>query len=204
TEEDIERIKLLRISNSEAAPDQGTGEDGVEQPGVVAAAELESSVDLDALTGRLISLDDLLRAQLETAVLRDMETALQRLGAQCRTKLRQEGPGAYTDRGLSSAVKNVDLPFALGLDRVRDLGLDPRASLTGSLLSLTDWWQHEALPGARESVNAALEPLGVSLSAANGEYAASATALVNGVVDWLLEELGSENPRRPSAPPADV
>ncbi len=186
SDEDLRRLLLLRAATRRSAGEE-TPEDAREQPAIAAAAAV--GADLDDLSSRLATVDGVLFTQLEAAVERDVEAALQRLGAQCRTKLRAEGPGAYEAHGLSSSVKNVELPFALGVDGVKSLGIDHRASIAGSLLSLAEWWQGTALVEADAAVRAQLLPLGATLPPLNGEPAHSADRLVHGLVDFLSERL---------------
>lgn len=191
TEDDFLRLERL-AGITRANGDERTPSDGRLMPSVTAAGGF--GVDLDDLATRLASVDAVLLEQLKAAAARDTETAFKRLGARCRTKLRQEGPGAYKARQLSPEVSNAQLPFALGLDGVRALGIDPEPCLLESYLELASWWQRDALAGAHEATRALVSSVGAELPAPNGEHARSADQLVHGLVAWSLAQLERPEP----------
>jgi hypothetical protein len=196
TDNDMERLLLLRRTTRASAAEE-TPEDGSQQPSVAASAGL--NVDLDDVTSRLAHLDELLLTQLETAAERDLKFVLQRLGAQCRTKLRQRGSEEH------QGVPNAELPYALKMDGMRSLGIDPRATLAGNLLGLAEWWHRLALQNAHETRQALLTPLGITLAEPNGEFTRSADQLVHSLVDWAVERLEKGEPAEvPTATLRDV
>jgi hypothetical protein len=200
TDEDIERLLLLnRNTRTGQRGDDAPEPDAADQPGITAAAALalESDVDLDELTARFSRIDEDLLLSLRTATARDVQVAFQRLGATCRSKLRQRGPEASDPY---SAVTNAQLPLTLGTSGVRELGLDPEAALRGAFSDLVTWWRDSALPQAEEALRALVLPLGATLPPLNGQATTSADVLLQGLVTWGLEQLERDSTQLEEVP----
>lgn len=192
TQDDLDRILLLRrYTRTAQRGDEAPEPDASQQPGITAAAALavresDQVVDLDELTARCSRVDEDLLLALRTAVARDVQVAFQRLGATCRTKLRQRGP---TESEPYADVPNGRLPLVLGRDGVRALGIDPEAAFQAAYADLASWWAETALPEAHAAVRALVAPLGAALPDLNGQATRSAEELRGGLVDWSVDQL---------------
>lgn len=131
TQEDLDRILLLRKGNAPGQPrEPDPSEVSGNEPVRAAAATGVPSADLAAaLTG---------------AVDMAFTSAVSRIGAMARTRLGriQTAPAFELD---PETIPNRRLPSMLGPDRLAELGLDLNAAIDPARDWLTDWWTSRAL-----------------------------------------------------------
>lgn len=196
TQDDIDRIVMLKSATvtgdatpdgEEPAPTDKVDDEGG-QPTIseAVAAAASPKLDLETLTAELANVDLQLLSALTAAAERDIEATFSRLGAQIRTKARG------TDVEVPSG-KNVTLPFKVGLEGIRALGIDLDVSLISSYMSLGEWWRDKQLPAAFEQVRALLLPLGHAVPSMNGQPAKSADHLVHGLVEWSKQQIAEKD-----------
>jgi hypothetical protein len=123
TDEDLERIQILRKGN---AP----GESREADPSEVAGGE-----PVRASAG----VQDSLRKELGGAISMAHKAAISRVGAAARTKLSRRSPTPELEIDHES-VSNDRLPSLLGVDRVAELNLNVRSTVATTSKWLSEWW----------------------------------------------------------------